>query len=201
MIRLDQQAMTFDSVFFLEGFSMFIEPLPAAGKIYIFEFDTYYDPQADSVFFSSTAAFPVLLPAAYDSVSGSFFVFNISTGSVRVYKNGYAPDSSMAGTQAFRFLFCNDVASGSATVEHERNVVSFLYDPMNECIHADLGEVQDGIDWISLYDQAGRRQRHERCHVYAREAIIGCSGLSPGIYFIRAGTKRGSYTGKVCILR
>lgn len=74
LISLDTSTMAFDSLFHYNTFSNYYKPLVSMDKLYMWNFDTHYDPYTQAVHFSTQPGFPFYHPVGRYLIYGDFYL-------------------------------------------------------------------------------------------------------------------------------
>ena len=193
LIELDVTTNTFDSIFHYNIFSNYYRPLAADGLLYMMNFDTHYDPIADTVIFTTRPSIPFYLTVGYSSPMNYYLLYRPDVQ--RVYFadwSGSLYDSTALNCDARKFHYWYDVIGGN---EEPTTAFPFRITPILNGWEGFSRDTELTIKDIRMLDVSGRLIP-TRSEVHRGSFKIQHPDLQ-GVYVIIIDTDKGRYTKKL----
>lgn len=195
LIELDTATLSFDTIFHYDILSNYYRPLAADGMLYLHNFDTRYDPVADTVIFTSAPHYPFLHTVGYSQQWQYFLLHRPDLNRIYIHDPWYGNlDSTSLGYPVRKFHYWYDVIGASR--EETLPPASLLVYQDQAGWRGELSATDNRILDIGLFDLSGRRISTRTSRIDSRSFRIQ-SPEARGIFLLVVLTEQGPLTRKL----
>ena len=191
LMSIDKLTLKVDTAFHAEGWTNAVSPVGTSDRIYLYEFNSFYDINGDSLFLFLTPVQLVDYAINYDPKSEAIFTYSGSIGpnSVRYYHNGMF-STPVSAPGLIRSLFSDSKSTAIDPEELTANSIQLFPNPTVDRINLTF-DAPKMIRQARIVDTKGRLLMHQSYHQPMSWLKFDVTSLAHGGYFLELDTADG----------